>query len=640
MALKSRLTFDIETYKKMFCVCALINGQKWQEYIVCPQVEGYADKVSPRAIKGWLASLKKYDMFDGYNSTAFDIRVLAWIASQDHDLTVEEVSEAAGSLIGDMNEKQGRSKTSPCWSVPYKYMADIRSNHFDVLRCYTGGHSLKRWELMRGWSVKESDVTWDDENFTLEKLQESIAYCRHDVMRTDNLFTEKDCQDLIEARQWVIDNAPCKILPDTPAAGLAESYVYGDEEVGDEEGSCIDIIPWEDFDVPAEFRMLMKQMARGEINSFSWRGIDYGVGGAHYAKKGHHKFAKIFDVASLYPHIIKFFTKFKTTAALKRYVGCIDKRLENKKKKGTPEYVKSADSGLKLVLNSVSGKFGEAHSKSYAPEHRKAMCLIGQIMITEAACAALGKEESENWGNLVEINTDSFAVIGDENIERARKYCEKIPHHFMFEEDAFDESYWRDVNNYFVYNPNEDEASDKFMKERHGAVKTNWTTDRSEVIVTESLARNVIKPQGSKPYLLDWPVNCENYLIKFSKAANQKSCRIDGEPLDKKHYYFLWTTEDCPDSVPINLNGAIINGDGTIAPRHGVWGFGGIEEFRKYEQYIDKEQYLEDLKAQLKVWNRPDMVEKCSKPSRYATTFHAIKKEQENGFFDIPDGLF
>ena len=72
--------------------------------------------------------------------------------------------------------------------------------------------------------------------------------------------------------------------------------------------------------------------------------------------------------------------KLKTDDALKRYVGCIDKRLENKRKKGTPEYSKSADKGLKLVLNSLSGKFGQRGAKAYAPEHRLAMCIIGQML--------------------------------------------------------------------------------------------------------------------------------------------------------------------------------------------------------------------------------------------------------------------
>ena len=60
-----------------------------------------------------------------------------------------------------------------------------------------------------------------------------------------------------------------------------------------------------------------------------------------------------------------FETKLKTPEALKRYVDCILKRLENKGKKGTPEYSKSADKGLKLV-------HGELRASGHSLVHQKA----------------------------------------------------------------------------------------------------------------------------------------------------------------------------------------------------------------------------------------------------------------------------
>lgn len=637
---KKRVTFDIETYPAMFSICALVNGETWQEYIVSPTVEGYPAEVDCNVVRQWLNSLKDTWVVT-YNGKNFDIRVLVWIATCGRQtLTTQEVADAAGKLIADQNVKFGpRGKTSPCWQAKYSDMAKVREHHFDVLKGYTIGHSLKWWELMRGWSVKESSVPFDQPTMTADEVADCRKYCRHDVEATDRLYMEKDCQELVQARQWVIDNAPCKILPDATSAELAEVYCYGDEDTIEENETAFELVPWELFEVPGDFLLQMQSLARHEIESFSWNGIDYGAGGAHYVKVGHHKGTKIFDVASLYPHIIKFFTKLKTKAALERYVGCIAKRLENKRKKGTPDYSKSADKGLKLVLNSLSGKFGQKGSNAYAPEHRLAMCIIGQVLITEAACKACG----DDFSDLIEINTDSFAVNGEANIERARAYCDTKPHGFLFEEDDFKESYWKDVNHYFVYDFN---GPCVVLKEAHGDVGTDLQKYNNETIVIESLALNLRMPEGTRPQLVELKnpepkLTVDNCIVKWVKGAGIKAANIDGQPLSNKHYYFLWTTPDCPDSHRIQLNSNRVNSNGTISVRHGVYTFDGVEALRKYEPYIDPEQYLEDLKGELATWGRPDMFEPISSRGmpEECRTFHEVKQFAD-GFFQLPDDLF
>ena len=637
---RQRVTFDIETYPAAFIICGLVNGETWEEYVVCPSVEGYQSTVDCNVVKGWMDSLKGKGWSVTYNGKGFDLRVLTWIATcGKRTLTPEEISDAASKLIADNNVKSGpRPKTSPCWSVKFSDMAKYRRQHFDVLKCRTLNHSLKWWELMRGWSVKESSVSFDAKTMTREELLESIRYCRHDVKCTDMLYMEKDCQELIAARQWVIDNAPCYIFPDATSAELAETYCYGDADVIDESESCFELVPWDEFNVPADFKLQMQQIARHEIDGFNWNGIDYGAGGAHFAAPGRHKGTKIFDVASLYPHIIEFFTKLKTKDALKRYVGCLAKRLENKRKKGTPEYSKSADKGLKLVLNSLSGKFGQRGAKAYAPEHRLAMCIIGQMLITEAACNACG----DDFSNLVEINTDSFAVKGDEQIARAREYCNGTPHGFMFEEDDFADSYWKDVNHYFVY----DTKGGLNLQEVHGDVNTDLKEYKNETILIESLAINLREPEGTEPHLAEFG-NCnpelkaDNCVVKWVKGKGIKNASIDGEPMRFKHYYFLWTTPDCPDSHVIRFNASKVADNGTISVRHGVYTFDGVDALRKYEQWIDPDQYVEDLKSELATWGRADMFTPMSRRAvpEHCTSFHEIR-QCANGFFDMPDDLF
>ena len=189
MDTKKRITFDIETYPSAFIICGLVNGETWQEYVVSPSVSGMPSEVDCSVVKNWLASLKNYGWSVTYNGKNFDLRVLAWIANcGKKTLTTQEISEAASKLISDQNAKFGRPKTSPCWDAKYSDIAKIRKQHFDVLKCYTGEHSLKWWELMRGWSVKESSVPFDQPTMNSEELGECWKYCRHDVECTDRLF--------------------------------------------------------------------------------------------------------------------------------------------------------------------------------------------------------------------------------------------------------------------------------------------------------------------------------------------------------------------------------------------------------------------------------------------------------------------
>lgn len=631
------IAVDIETYKSMFCICykGQQNGKEIKgSYIVSNDGNGFPTMVDPKIVKEFLSFWSKMKWGVTYNGKNFDLRVLCSIATHNGLMTTMQVADISENIIN------GKGFQGPGYEKETGIMLKkVRENHFDVLKGYTGGDSLKKWELRRNWSVKETNVPWDAEHMNREEIMDCVDYClNHDVEATWRLFMEKECQELIEARQWVIDNAPCYIYPDSTAAELAETYCYGDKKTDKEKESTYELIPWNDFDVPYDFLMKMKSMANGEIDGFNWNGADFGKGGAHYAKPGRNENVKIFDVASLYPHIIKHFVKLKTPEALERYVGCIEKRLENKRKKGTSEYSKPADKGLKLVLNSLSGKFGMPGANAFAPNHRLAMCMIGQLTIVEAAWAATN--EGENWDDLIEINTDSFAVVGDDNIKRAREYTAKKLHGFTFEEDNFDDSYWKDVNNYWVYNPNEDDRvtdmlnQNKFVKERHGPVKTNFEADHSELIVTESLGREVRKPDGSKPALLDCPVTFENYAVKYSRPKNAENVKFGNETFKKSYCYILYTTEDCPNSVDIRYTGGDdYDDDGLISVRHGVWGY-DPDELRKYEKYIDKDQYLEDLKHSLIVWGRKDMVSGDITGIKGNGKSFASCRAAKNNFFD------
>lgn len=606
---------DIETYPTLFIIVATEDNGKQHIF----KSESW---VSVKTVRKFLRWIKTFDWVVTFNGTAFDLRVLTWIANSKKEwVKVSKIASEAQKLIEDQKSEEFVA-TSECWKIKRSLMDEVRENHFDVFRCYTidKTKSLKHWELYNGWSVKESDVDFKSKDrLTREQVEDCVLYCCHDVDATLKLFQQKACQELLEARSVLISECEVKVLPDVRPPDLAEFYCYGDTLVDEDCESAYDLIPWEEFsNLPSELIEQMKMMSRNgiygfayepssqslqvfntkkEAKKFSKKGyIKFGKGGAHYVKVGRNDFVYIFDVASMYPHLVWWYTHLKTDSATKRYVGVLLKRLELKKLKGTPQYSKAKDLGYKLVLNSLSGKFRQQGAVGYAPCCGLAMCIIGQLIIFEAASHAVNGD----WGNLVEINTDSFAVVGDENVKRAREYCSQVQHHMTFEEDYFPKSYWKDVNNYVVFN------EDGTIKETHGEDSSDIVKKGNEPVVGKSLFDNVMLEENGKPFLKKAEFY-KDYVVKYSRPTSSKNATIDGIPMDKKHYYFLWVTEDCPNSYNIEFASERIDkANGLIKTRRGVYAFDG-EELAQYFPHIDRMQYVEDLKQLLVVWGRKDL---------------------------------
>ena len=627
----SMIAWDIETLKACFCICAEDTDGKQFEYCVAND-----ELVEPRKVAVFLDGIKKYGTHVTYNGKAFDIRVLAWVAAQKKPLTVQEIGDQASLLIADSNSKNN-TKSSLCWKARCD---DYRKNHFDVLKCYTQGHSLKWWELARGWSVKETDVAWDKPYVTPAEVESIKFYCHHDVHATLKLALEKDCLGRMEAREWLMDGCDSRPLPDLTIAELSETYTYGDidPEKVKETGTVEELIDWYSYDIPTNVLDAFMAVGRGDAEGFFWNGntgkiifagseeynalmksskgtffdsgwASYGKGGAHYCKAGRNKRTRIYDVASLYPSIIEHWLHLKTEKAQKKYVDGKHERIRIKRLKGTPEYKKPVDLGLKLNLNSLSGKFRMKGAKAYAPNHGLAMCILGQLLITEATWYAMGKDP-KNWYDVVEINTDSFAVLesNSEMVRRSQEYMKSIPHKFEFEEEVFPDSYWKDVNHYVVY---KEDGSFDFDK-------------GSEVINSEPILLRSLYNQANKdldePLLLESD-DIQDWLVKYAKAANAKNASIDGKPMDKKYYYFLWVTNECKDRVPVMFNGNVQE------RKMGVWGF-DPEDLKKYMPYLDREQYMEDYRHLLDVWG----FKKLAAPP--------AKIKKINPFFDVAGGLF
>lgn len=168
--------------------------------------------------------------------------------------------------------------------------------------------------------------------------------------------------------------------------------------------------------------------------------ITYGIGGAHYAKKGIDVDDVIFiDVNSMYPNImIGYNLLSRAITKPSVFVGWLEQRL---RAKAAGDFDLSDQ--LKLKINSIYGKMKSQTSKLYDPEYGNSIAVTGQVLIT---ILALGLY---NCGcEILNINTDGimFKAPNDDWQTIANKWCEKTS--LKLSTTRYKKLYQVDVNNY------------------------------------------------------------------------------------------------------------------------------------------------------------------------------------------------
>lgn len=612
--------FDCEVFHKYFCLCAVNDNN---DELVVESHNGFISKNEVGTLIGKM--YKEADIYASYNGTSYDIRIIAYILAYDSALVPTTVLKTfSDELVG------GEGNTFV--DVFNNDWVQWRSKHYDLLTGYTLSKSLKHWCLYRGWSVKETDVdfTTTDE-LTAEQQSDTKKYCFHDCHATLNLLNEDACQKSLAVRRVLVDEISriknCTIPFDYPQAKLAEEFIYAEDDdipEGRDLGAA-ELVPWDSFDVPQDLKDMLKEIAvlgdfklykqkhgLKDVDKVLWNGISYGAGGAHFAAKGMHPSVHFFDVSSLYPSILVGWNMWKTPSANYRYANCYYTRLFDKGviKEIPAGYSKIEFSGvdpkflkdaLKLVLNSPSGKLRQQYyTKAKDKAAGLAMCLIGQLVITEAAL----KCTDGHLERLVELNTDSFGVSDQEDIDRAVEYIkhtrEKWPtiefSHELTDDGSNEhgyQTYFRDVNNYC------DMFEDGSVKAK-GEEASELVKKKSQPVVIRSLWEAL---KTDKVSLLESDV-FEDYVFKFSKSAGVRNFTIGGKPCDKKHVYMLFTDDSVGEDVTFSAER--VNLQGVVKARHGVVAF-NIEDLRPYFSHVDRSQYLEELKLLLVNW-KPDLV--------------------------------
>jgi hypothetical protein len=597
------LVFDIETYKQHFCFVGKLFDSDTKTELKQYTVTDDGIGLTRDAMAQIEQAFTDCDYIISFNGKRFDLPVLAKIHSdlkRNSRVPLKYIYQDAQALISydDHNNPIVKRHCS---------VREWNTKHFDLLNNCLLRYSLKQWEMYEGFRIRELPYA-PDENLTDEMKQNIDEYCAYDVWATSQLFW-KYGWDIPHAGKTTLlaYKALLKWWPadmpfafDRTSQQIAAGIIYETTmPIPPKSNQPLSLFNLNEFDVPLDVKLTIGYIAKAPSLEFetTYKGIQYGKGGAHYIKPGHHKGVYAFDFASLYPSIIGHWQLLKTKRANTIYCEKRDYRVEIKhKKKGNPE-LQNVDRGLKLFLNAPSGAFRikSAYSTMFDPAAGEAMCYIGQLLISELAFAC------PDFDNMIEINTDSVFVKGQPNIDACRKMIQVMHDKYglVLEEEYMPEIYIRDVNNYIMYDENGN-VTDGKGQAYSDIINKHSNTRMYDILFASLISDKITIP--NKEYT--W----KDYVIKYHKSAASKYAMIDGAVMEHKNYYFMWTTRDCPDSSSIGFSRELIDSkSGAIKTRWGVWSQ-DMADLEKYAQYIDQNQYTRDLDVELTLWHREDLV--------------------------------
>lgn len=605
--------FDIETYSDFFCFCAIsydfdTEKELWRKSTTASP-KGVVDGTNVADI---VDAFEKSDYIVSYNGSRFDLPILAKIK---HD--VAKMGQTHQQYIhADGEQIIGYDDNNHALPVIRHSVKEWSQKHFDLLNNCLLGKSLKQWEMYCNLPIKElpySPYAKLDEN----QKKEILEYCFHDVWATAQVFWRfgsgkhkskyYTLPSRIEVMKMWPENLPMKF--DRTTQALSAGIIYQtNTPIAPRTMNPLELFKLDDFDVPEEVKDIFRLLARSSpittkakkelAARCTYRGIQFGEGGCHYIVKGRHGKLFCFDVQSEYPRAINHWCLLKTPQAMGNWANTMQARFAMKNKKGTPEYRPDVDAAFKVVLNSLSGGFRirGGGSVAFDPAAGRAMCYIGQLVVTELALSC------PNWEDVVEINTDSVFVRGEENAIALRKKCAQMleKYDMLFEEEVMEQAYFRDVNNYGIY-----DADGKLLDGR-GLDYSDAINKNHEKAVVYELFHNLLLPTLD----LDWGrYQWTDFIYKYHRSAASKYAEIGGQPMTHKNYYFMWTTVDCPDSQVIKFSNDLMDSrNGSIKPRYGVYAF-SVEELEKYKNFIDYRQYQRDLDENFYLWGREDLIQ-------------------------------
>lgn len=385
----------------------------------------------------------------------------------------------------------------------------IPLNLFDVMPNPPIG--LKTLEGFLGNNIHETSVPFDiDRKLTDIELEETIKYCRFDVLNTIEVFIRRKNEFDSQMQLVKTFNLPLSHLGKTQAQLAAIILGAKKKKLKDEWnirlpdnvllGKYKEVGDWflnkENHNVDAKLEITIC----GIPHTIAWGGIHAGFSKTQVYCSPDEVIFDV-DVDQLYPSLmIEYNLLSRAVEEPKKFQNILNTSLELKKagkKKEREPY--------KRICNITYGAEGDKFNPMYDPLHRNLVCVFGQVFIIDLL------DKVEDIITLLNSNTDGIFVKlkrkdVDEFKRRVHEWEERTRLHMSY--DEFSCMYSKDVNNYVGIRP------DGSYHSKGAYVKDLNPLDYDLPIVNEAVKDYILKKIPVENTVL----GCKE-LIKFQKVV-------------------------------------------------------------------------------------------------------------------------
>ena len=520
-----QIFYDLEVFDKMNLAGFLIHDpndkmpDKVLEFINTPNqlkvnvpnVYAYInDKGASASMLKRLCS-GKYDIY-GFNNHNYDDFVLRYVLTNQPVATTKQQSDK-------YINKEFDKKEWPAGLVTW----DLRDQLLSV--------SLKKYEAMKGLSVKESSIPFDKaDEFSSIDLEEVIRYNVQDLRSTLSLFNTRNDDahgNYLDNKRMLVEHYGTGHSYRYSNTTITSMFLMGNDHlkalepanpkivgVGDEIARFLHHINEVNpmiVDAPKALKAsLTKKYAPTSLTIEQFGNVfTFGSGGLHSAV-GHLKTTKTgkskpvydlinttdvyqLDVTSMFPNIM--IRDGLLGPATDKYAALVADRIANKKS-GNPKAKTQ-----KIVINATYGGTRSNWLNLYNPKVAIHVNVAGMVAVYNLA-RGLSK-----IGQIIQVNTDGVAVkLNNEPNTKERMFLIKKQWEQYFklnlEVTHFKQIIQRDVNNYIAVKDND------HLKLKGGAIAQAQTRDplksTTPTVLQTALLHHILKPTDNlDKYLKD-----------------------------------------------------------------------------------------------------------------------------------------
>lgn len=386
--------------------------------------------------------------------------------------------------------------------------------NYDV--CIAGDGGLKSLEGFRGANIHESSIPFDlDRKLTDEEIEETIKYCKNDVIETIEVFLTR--KEEFDSQFSLIKtfNLPLSNLSKTKAQLTADILgavrIHGRKDEFDISIPTTlriekykEVVNWYKNPLNRDYNKELNIDIAGVPHTFAWGGIH----GARekYIESGY--FINV-DVASYYPALmIEYDYLSRNVSDKNKYREIRDTRLKLKAEKNPMQQP------YKIVLNGCYGAMKDPNNNLYDPLQANNVCVTGQLLLLDLI------EKLEPFAEIIQSNTDGILIKMPKNQDKDKWFnlIDDICYEWesrtrmQLEFDEFVRVCQKDVNNYVIV------SSDGKYKSKGAYVKKLSSLDYDLPIVNKAVTEYLIKGTSVQK-----TINECNELKEFQKIVKVSS---------------------------------------------------------------------------------------------------------------------